>query len=108
MSVEVHYQSVETLYLPVLKEHPGTGPVILSGQTVEVAMPTSGAAPSTWVTTTWASGTLRRGDDRWYLAELDLSDFSLSAGSTYQPWVRIGGAGGALVKASDTIKAINT
>lgn len=108
MSVEVHYQSVEVLHVPVIRIHPTTGPVVLSGETVEVALPASSAAPTTWVVTSWASGTSRKGDDRWYMAELDLADFVIAAGTTYQPWVRIGGASGAIVKADDTIKAINT
>jgi hypothetical protein len=71
MSVEVHYQSVEVLHVPVIRIHPTTGPVALSGETVEVALPTSSAAPSVWVVTAWASGTSRKGDDRWYMAELE-------------------------------------
>ena len=108
MSVEVHASSIEILHLPVIDEHPTLGPVVLSATTVEVALPAVGAAPSAWVTTAWASGTYRQGDRRWYMAELDLDDFTLAAGTTYQPWVRVGGATGAILKAADTIKAINT
>lgn len=108
MSLEIHYQSVETVLIPCIDLHPTLGPTILSASGVEVALPAVGASPVTWVTTTWASGTYRRGDDRWYMANLALSSFSLSAGTTYQPWVRIGGGSGKIVKATDTIKAINT
>ena len=105
---DIHYQSVETLHVPVRQEHPTTGPVVLSGDTVEVALPAVGAAPTTWVVTSWATGTYRQGDSRYYMALLSLSGFTLSAGTTYQPWVRIGGVGGAIIKVPDTIKAINT
>lgn len=107
MSIEVHPSSVESLFAPILSVHPSSGPVDLSGLGVEVALPVSGVAPSTWVSSTWASGTWRRGDDRYYLATIVLSSFSLSAGSSYQAWVRIGGASGAIVK-SGIIKAANT
>ena len=108
MSIEVHYQSVETFHVPCIDVHPTTGPVVLSASSVDVAMPAVGASPTSWVSTTWASGTYRQGDLRWYMAVLDLSDFTLAAGTTYQPWVRIGGSGGSILKATDTIKAINT
>lgn len=108
MSLEIHPDSNEIVYLPVVDEHPTTGPAVLSVSTVEVALPAVGASPSTWVTTAWASGTYRQGDRRWYMAELDMSDFTFTAGTTYQPWVRIGGGSGVIVKAADTIKAINT
>lgn len=108
LSLEIHFDSTEIVHLPVIDEHPTLGPVVLSASGVEVALPASSAAPSVWITTSWASGTWRQGDRRWYMAELDLSDFTLSAGTTYQPWVRIGGSNGAIVKTAGTIKAINT
>lgn len=106
MSLEIHYQSVEMLYVPVINVHPTTGPVSLAASFVEVALPAVGAAPTVWVTTAWASGTHRRGDDRYYAAELPLTSFTLAAGTTYQPWVRI--ETDAIVKAAGTIKAINS
>lgn len=107
MSLEIHASSVETLYFPVRSEHPTNGEIDLSGQTVEVALPAVGAAPSSWVAASWLSGTLRKGDDRYYVASAATSGYSLSSGTTYQAWVRVGGASGAIVK-SGTVKAINT
>ena len=108
MSLEIHPSTVQNVYLRVYSEHPTTGPVTLSSQSVEVAMPAVGVAPSVWVTESWATGTSRVGDRRYYVVVVPTSGFTFVAGTTYQPWVRIGGASGAYLKNSDTIKAVNT
>lgn len=109
MSVlEIHPSTVESLYFPVRAEHPTTGASALSAQTVEIAIPAVGAAPSSWVTGSWASGTMRRGDDRYYVATASTSGFTFANGTSYQPWIRVGGASGAIVKCGGTIKAANT
>jgi hypothetical protein len=108
LSLEIHPSTVQNIYLRVLSEHPTTGPQVLSAQTVEVAMPAVGVSPSTWVTVSWATGTSRVGDDRYYVAVVPTASFTFSANTTYQPWIRIGGASGAYLKISDTIRAINT
>ena len=108
MPLEIHPSTVQNLYFKVLSEHPTTGPAVLSGSSVEVAMPAVGASPSTWVTETWATGTARVGDRRYYVVVAPTSGFTFAANSTYQPWIRIGGASGVYLKVSDTIKAINT
>jgi hypothetical protein len=59
------------------------------------------------VAATWATGTIRKGDDRFYVAVAPLSGYTLVSGTTYQAWVRVGGVGGAIVK-SGTLKAIST
>lgn len=106
--IELHVDSIEEIYLPVRNSHPTTGDVDLSSLAVHVAIPTVGASPSSWVECTWASGTQRQGDDRYYVVVMDTSVFSFSAGTTYQPWIRINGVGGAIVKVDGTIRAINT
>jgi hypothetical protein len=108
LSLEIHPSSVQNIYLKVLAEHPTTGPVVLSSQTVEVAMPAIGASPSTWVTLSWATGTSRIGDKRYYVVVVPTSSFTFSANTTYQPWIRIGGASGAIIKNDGTIKVVNT
>lgn len=108
MSVEIHASSVENLYLPIKDQAPTSAPVTLSALDVEVALPAIGVAPSTWVTCTWASGTLRDGDDRYYVVVADISDFTIAAGTTYQPWIRIGGSSGSITKVAGTVKVINT
>lgn len=106
--LEIHPSTVETLYFPVRSEHPAAGPVVLSAMTIEVALPAVGAAPSTWVTAAWGSGTRRYGRDRYYLATVATSSLTIASGTTYQPWLRIGGASGAIVKCGGTIKVSNT
>lgn len=104
MQVEVHPSSVQNLYLPVRDKPPTGAEVALSSQTVEVALPAVGASPSSWVTASWASGTLRKGDARYYVAVADLDDHTLADGTTYQPWVRVGGATGSIIKVPGTLK----
>lgn len=108
MPVEIHASSIENLYLPIKDDAPTSAPVTLSALDVEVALPAVGASPSSWVACTWASGTLRDGDDRYYVVVADLDDFTLSSGTTYQPWIRIGGASGSITKVPGTVKAIST
>lgn len=107
MALEFHYQTVENFYIPIRSEHPTTGPSDLTGQAVAVALPIVGVAPSTWVNETWASGSIRRGDDRFYVVVVATSGFSFASGSSYQAWVRIGGAGGSITKAG-VLQAIST
>lgn len=107
MALELHYQSVETLYIPIRSEHPTTGEINLSVSAVAVAMPLVGVAPSTWVNETWASGTIRRGDERYYVVQVPTSGFTFASGSAYQAWVRVGGVGGSITKAG-VIQAIST
>lgn len=108
MSIEIHVDSVENIYFEIL-DHPPTGsPITLSAFGVEVSLPAVGASPSTWVTCAWATGTVRRGDDRFYVVIADADDFTIAAGTTYQPWIRIGGAGGSITKVPTTVKGINT
>lgn len=106
--IEVHVDSIEDIYLPVRNSHPTTGDVDLSVYAVHVAIPLVGASPSSWVACTWASGTYRQGDDRYYVVTMDTDNFTFAAGSTYQPWVRVNGVGGAIIKVDGTIKAVNT
>jgi hypothetical protein len=108
MPLEIHPSTVETLYFPVRSEHPTAGEQVLSGQTIEVALPAVGAAPSSWITGAWATGTRRYGADRYYLATVATSSLTIASGTTYQPWLRIGGASGAIVKCGGTIKVSNT
>lgn len=107
MFLEIHYQSVETVYIPVRSEHPTTGVIDLSTLAVAVALPVAGVAPATWVNETWATGTIRRGDDRFFIVVVPINGFTIANDTTYQAWVRINGVGGAIVKAG-TIKAIST
>lgn len=109
MSLEVPSSSTEIVWVPVRDDHPTAGEINLSAVGIEVALPVDGVTPSAWTTTTWETGTWRRGEDRYYLAKLQVGTggFTLSAGSTYRAWVRVGGASGAVVKGG-TIKAINT
>lgn len=106
--LEIHASSVENIYLPVINDPPGAAATNLSSQTLDIALPAVGVSPSTWVSSSWSSGTLKDGVRRYYLAVLVTSGFTIAAGTTYQPWVRIGGAGGALVKIPGTIKVIDT
>ena len=108
MPLEIHPSTVQNLYFKVLSEHPTTGPVDLSGMSVEVAMPAVGASPSTWVVCSWATGTARVGDRRYYVAVASTSSFTFTNGTSYQPWIRLGGASGAWFKNAGTIKATNT
>lgn len=107
MSLEVHYQSVENIFIPIRSQAPTTDPVDLSGTAVAVALPVVGVAPATWVTLTWAAHTLRRGDNRFYTVVVPLTSFVIANDTTYQAWVRVGGVGGSIVKAG-TLKAIST
>jgi hypothetical protein len=106
LSIELHDDSVETLYFPVRSEHPTSGEIDLTGQTVHVALPVVGVAPSVWVAATWLNGSMRKGDDRYFIASVSTSGFTLNGGSSYQGWVRVGGASGAIVKASGVIKVV--
>lgn len=108
MQVEVHPSSVQNLYLPVRDQPPTGAEVALSSQTVEVALPAVGVAASVWVTASWASGTLRRGDKRYYVAVADLDDFTIADGSVYQPWVRVGGSSGSIIKVPGTVKGADS
>lgn len=88
--ITVHPSSVETVHLPVKDNHPITGDVDLSALVVEVALPVDGVAPSTWVTTTWETGTMPIDGERWYLAKVRLgTDFTLTDGNTYRAYARI-------------------
>lgn len=107
MALELHYQSVEDLYIPIRSEHPTTGEVNLSVSAVAVALPAVGVAPTTWVTLSWATGTIRRGDDRYYVVVVPTSSFTFVANTSYQAWVRVGGVGGSITKAG-VIQAITT
>lgn len=107
-ALEIHPSTVETLYFPVRSEHPTAGSVALSLLTIEVAMPAVGASPSSWITAAWATGTRRYGASRYYLATVATSSLTLSNGTTYQPWLRVGGASGAIVKCGGTVKVSNT
>lgn len=106
MSLDVHASSVQFVYIPVLNDHPTTGPINLSSLTVEVALPATGAAPSSWIACAWATGTKLIGDVRYYVVEMDMDDFTIAAGTTYQPWVRINSV--SIIKAGDTIRAIDS
>lgn len=106
--LEVHASSVETIYLPVAEDPPGAAATVLSSSTLDIALPAVGVSPSVWVSSTWSTGTLRDGDRRYYLAKLVTSGFTIAAGTTYQPWVRLGGSGGSIVKVPGTIKVSNT
>lgn len=106
--LEIHASSVETIYLPVAEDPPGAAATVLSSVTLDIALPAVGVSPTTWVSSTWSTGTLRDGDRRYYLAKLVTSGFTIAAGTTYQPWVRLGGSGGSYVKVPGTIKVINT
>lgn len=108
MSIEIHVDSVENLYFELLDQPPTTAAVTLSAFGVEVALPAVGVSPSSWIACTWASGSVRRGDERYFVVVADMDDFTIAAGTTYQPWVRIGGAGGSITKIPTTIKGINT
>lgn len=108
MSLDIHVDSIQYVFIPVANVHPTTGPVNLSTLDVEVALPTVGVAPSSWIVCAWATGSMLVGDRRYYVVEMDLDDFTIAAGSTYQPWVRIGGATGSISKSGDTIRVINT
>lgn len=107
-TLEIYSSSVETIYYPIKNVHPTTGAVDMSALTVEVALPAVGVSPSTWVTASWATGTIHDGDHRYYVVQSATSGFTLTAGTTYQPWVRVGGASGSVSKVPTTIKAINT
>ncbi len=106
--LEVHASSVETIYLPVAEDPPGATATVLSSVTLDIALPAVGVAPTTWVSSSWSSNTMRDGDRRFYLAKLVTSGFTIAAGTTYQPWVRLGGAAGTIVKVPGTVKVINT
>lgn len=108
MSLEIHPSTVETLYFPVRSEHPTAGEQALNGLTVEIAMPAQGAAPSVWVAGAWATGTRRYGVERYYLATVATDDLTISSGTTYQPWLRLGGSSGALIKVGGTVKVSDT
>lgn len=108
MSIEVHVDSVENIYFEILDHPPTSAAVTLSAFDVEVSLPAVGASPSSWVTCAWAGGTVRRGDERYYVVVADTDDFTIAAGSTYQPWIRIGGSGGSITKVPTTVKGINT
>lgn len=107
-ALEIHPSTVETLYFPVRSEHPTAGAVDLSLLAVEVAMPAVGATPSSWITAAWATGSRRYGGIRYYLATVATSALTISNNTTYQPWLRIGGSSGAIVKLGGTIKVSNT
>lgn len=107
-TLEVHPSTVESIYFPVRSDHPTTGPQALNALTVEIACPTDGVAPSSWITASWSSGTRKYGEHRYYVAAVSTSSLSLSNDTTYQPWIRIGGASGAIIKCPSKIKATNT
>lgn len=106
---EVHPSSIETLHVLVRNDHVTTGDVDISSLVVEVALPVSGVAASTWVTTTWESGTRVVNGERYYAAKLNLSDFTIANGSVYQAFARIttGGSNKAYVKGG-RVKVTNT
>lgn len=106
--LELHPSTVETLYFPVRSEHPTTGAAALSGSSVDIALPADGVAPSSWISATWQSGTHRYGDHRYYVAGVSTSSLTLSNGTTYQPWIRVGGASGAIIKCPEKIRVANT
>lgn len=108
MSLEIHPSSVQFIFFDVANIHPTTGPVNLSLLGVEIAIPQVGNAPSSWITCTWATGTKRVGDKRYYVVVVDTDDLTIADGNTYQPWIRIGGATGAIVKAASTLKVTDS
>lgn len=108
MSLEIHPSSIQFIFFDVANIHPTTGPVDLSLLDVEIAIPQVGNPPSSWITCTWATGSKRVGDKRYYVVVVDTDDLTLADNTTYQPWIRIGGATGAIVKAASTLKVTDS
>lgn len=108
MAIQVPASSTETVYFPVKSTHPINGDVDLSALVVEVAVPLDSASPSTWVTTSWATGTKRINGERYYLAIINLGSggsFTLTAGNTYRAWCRVttGGSNKAMLKGGQVV-----
>lgn len=77
MSLRITTLTKEYVFVPVTVD--GAAPS--DSLTVEVAMPTEGVAPSSWVTATWDAGRAR-------VLVGTGGDFTLTAGR-YDVWVRI-------------------
>lgn len=107
----VHSDSVEIAYLPVYAEHPINGPIDISSLAVEVSLPVDGNPPTLWVSSAWEAGTKKIDGVRYYVVGANLgTDFSLTDGTVYQPWVRVtlSGSDKSLVKINGRIVADDT
>lgn len=107
MTIQVHEDSVEIVHMRIRDAHPLTGDGDITGETLQVALPIDGVAPSAWSNSTWEADPEYVDGQWYYLAKFQLngSGFALAAGTTYRMWSRVG-AGPIMLK-GDTIQAID-
>lgn len=108
MAIEVPFSTVEIVHMGIRNEHPVNGEVDLSGETLQVALPIDGVAPSSWVSTTWETKARWIDGRRFWLAKFSLngSGFALASGKTYRMYAKVG-TGPVIVK-GPTLVALAT
>ena len=105
MTIQVHKDTVEVIHMRIRDNHPLTGGGDLTGETLQVALPIDGDAPSAWSNSTWESDPEYKDGEWYYLARFQLNStgFDLAGETTYRMYAKVG-SGPVIVK-GDTLYA---